>query len=133
MQQGDGGGRRQLYPGNERKSSETYRKTLVLEIVKRMAESSVRMRKNQGTGHCGGVGPSKTEKETAHGLRVGNGGASATLGNFCLTVKKNRMMVIHLDQLSPIRKPLRTRGLKERAAGAVEEWTPRKAEPREGR
>jgi hypothetical protein len=36
------------------------------------------------SGHCGGVSLSKTEKETAHRVGVGNVEALATLGSFSL-------------------------------------------------
>jgi hypothetical protein len=47
------------------------------------------------------MAPSEMKEETAHRVRAGDVGASATLRSFACTEWKRRMMVIHLDQLSP--------------------------------
>jgi hypothetical protein len=52
-----------------------------------------------------GSAPSEKKEKTAHRVRAGNVGAPATLGSFAPTDRKNRMMVINLDNWHLIREP----------------------------
>jgi hypothetical protein len=61
----------------------------------------------------------QVKEETAHSLRVREVGAPTTLRTLVRSPQR-RMMVVHVDWFL-IREPLRMRGLKDEAAGAVEE------------
>jgi hypothetical protein len=106
---------------NKRKLNDTFRETLGLEIGKQAIGISSGMWKvRKWTLRNGGPPPVETEKATVDGVRVGNGGASATLGSFPTPIGKSRVIVKNLDW-NPIREPLGWRGLKKGAEGAVGE------------
>jgi hypothetical protein len=93
----------QLRLGSERTCGRIFRKALVLEIVKRRVEPSVRIRKMNVRTLWRGQSPPKRKKRPLYNSRLNamDVGALISLEIYALTDRKSRMMVVHLDRLAP--------------------------------
>jgi hypothetical protein len=76
----------------ERTSRRFFWKTIMLEIVKRRVDLSVRIRKTSDDIVEGSV-PSETKEETAHIVRAGDAEAPATVGSLPAQTEKRIFIV----------------------------------------